>query len=171
MRLQRRYRVALLVALLVVGCTNLHQVDEWMWRSAQPESDWLYDFLYDHDVDVILNARGSHPGQKEYDLEVATAGVFGTEVVGVPLSAGRRPTDAEVEEVLEVLRLHDEDTMLVHCRSGSDRTGMVIFLYLYEIRGWPKAAARKEALSWKYGHIPLLSPSTGALDEWAEEYE
>ena len=41
--------------------------------------------------------------------------------------------------------------MLVHCKSGSDRTGLAVTLYLHVIKGQPLDEARR-ALSWKYGH-------------------
>ena len=62
---------ALICAILLAsGCRNLHHVDAGWWRSAQPEPSWLYDFLKEEGIEVILNLRGSDPGkhrQKQTD--------------------------------------------------------------------------------------------------------
>jgi protein tyrosine/serine phosphatase len=42
--------------------------------------------------------------------------------------------------------------MLVHCKSGADRTGLAVTLYLHVIRGEPLEQARR-ALSWRYAHL------------------
>jgi len=42
--------------------------------------------------------------------------------------------------------------MLVHCKSGADRTGLAITLYRHVIRGESIEDARA-SLHWSYGHL------------------
>ena len=60
------------------------------------------------------------------------------------------------ETLLELLdHLRDmPKPMLVHCKSGADRTGLAVTLYLHVIKGRPLDEARR-ALHWKYAHFPI----------------
>ncbi len=172
-RFSQKAVVALICATLFAsGCSNLHPVDTGWWRSAQPRPLWLYDFLKQEGIEVILNLRGHHPGEREYDLELATAGLFGAEVVGIALSARRHPSRDEVLAILDFLDKNGQRKVLVHCHSGSNRTALVIFLYLVECRGWSKQDAKAKALSWQYGHFssPLLPMSAPAIDEFVDSW-
>ena len=51
--------------------------------------------------------------------------------------------------------------ILIHCKAGADRTGLVSALYLYSIGD--KNALKM--LSLKYGHFPYLFSPTSAMDE------
>ena len=42
--------------------------------------------------------------------------------------------------------------MLLHCKSGADRTGFATTLYLHVVRGEPLERARR-ALNWRFGHF------------------
>ena len=164
---------ALLCAILLAsGCRNLHHVDAGWWRSAQPEPSWLYDFLKEEGIEVILNLRGSDPGKKDYDLEFATANIFGTTVVGIDISSRRQPDRDELLAILDFVQTHGDRKVLVHCRGGADRTALVVFLYLVESRGWEKDRAKATALSWLYGHFgcPVLPWSAPAIDKFADSW-
>ncbi len=160
------------VTLFAQGCRNLHHVETGWWRSAQPSPSWLYDFLKQEGIEVILNLRGNHPGRKDYDLELATANIFGTEVIGIDVSSRRQPSRDELLSILEFIEKHGDHKVLVHCRGGADRSALVIFLYLVERRGWSKQDARAKALSWFYGHFscPILPWSAPAIDEFADSW-
>jgi hypothetical protein len=48
--------------------------------------------------------------------------------------------------------------LLIHCKSGSDRTGLVSGLYLMTRRGIDPGRA-EDAFSLYYGHVPLFGPN------------
>ena len=173
-RLERTGVIALLLCAtsFACGCRNLHHVDAGWWRSAQPRPSWLYDLLREEGIEVVLNLRGTHPGRKEYDLELATANISGASVVGISTSSRRWPSRDELFAILGFIEAHGDHKILVHCRGGADRTSLVIFLYLVESRGWPKERARDKALSWMYGHFscPLLPWSRPAVDDFADSW-
>ena len=58
--------------------------------------------------------------------------------------------------------------MLVHCKSGADRSGLVSALFRLVEERAPPAEADQE-LSLVYGHFPYLTSKTVAMDEsfWA----
>ncbi len=61
--------------------------------------------------------------------------------------------------------------ILIHCRSGADRTGLASVIYLAKVAKVDEEVAERQ-LSVRYGHIgiPLLSP-TYAMDESWEALE
>lgn len=61
--------------------------------------------------------------------------------------------------------------LLIHCRSGSDRTGLASAIYLNQVANIDQETAERQ-LSLRFGHIgiPLVSP-TYAMDESWERLE
>jgi protein tyrosine/serine phosphatase len=57
--------------------------------------------------------------------------------------------------------------MLMHCKSGADRAGLMSVLYRFLHEGVPLKEATRE-LSFKYGHI--RQADTGILDYFFESY-
>ena len=57
--------------------------------------------------------------------------------------------------------------MLVHCKSGADRVGLMSVLYLYLKEGVPLAEA-KQQLSLRFGHFSQAD--TGVLDRVFDSY-
>jgi hypothetical protein len=73
----------------------------------------------------------------------------------------------ELRELLDVLD-HAEYPLLLHCRHGSDRTGLAAAVVLLLQDGVPYARARRE-LGLYYGHLSF--GRTGLLDSFFEMYE
>jgi protein tyrosine/serine phosphatase len=74
----------------------------------------------------------------------------------------------------EYLRLFDifdtaERPMVMHCKSGADRTGIASALYLLVCEGAPMAEARKQLRFWPFLH--LKRSATGILDHILDLYE
>ena len=121
-----RAKVIFLVGMVLLGagtgCRNLHSIDGNWWRSAQPKPEWLHDFVKEKEIKVILNLRGAHPGNKDYDLEVATAGIFKVPVVGIAVSANQPMNRETLLLLLDFLEEHGEEAVLVHCHGGANRS-------------------------------------------------
>jgi hypothetical protein len=72
----------------------------------------------------------------------------------LPLSATRRPTRSQLLTLIDVLQ-HCPYPLLIHCKSGADRTGLASALYLMVCRDeLPERALG--AFTVEYGHIPLF---------------
>jgi hypothetical protein len=83
------------------------------------------------------------------------------------MSATRRPQRRELLTLLDLFE-HCSYPLLIHCKSGSDRTGLATALYLMSRKAVaPERALRAFALT--YGHIPLFGPEHlhEPLDEYA----
>jgi protein tyrosine/serine phosphatase len=147
---------------------NLHAVSAGvLYRSAQlskSETRWA---VREYGIKSVLNLRGAHAGQHWYDDEIAAAGEFGLAHFDYPLSSKRFVTAQQIEEILGIVRTAPKP-LLIHCKSGADRSGLVAALYRYSETGASAADADRE-LSLIYGHFPYLMSRSGAMDDsfWA----
>jgi protein tyrosine phosphatase (PTP) superfamily phosphohydrolase (DUF442 family) len=134
-------------------------------RSAQPTAQ-LGRWVRDYHLESILNLRGGAPADWWYADELRTAEQSGLAFYDLPLSATRRPTRTELLTLIDVLeRCHYP--LLIHCKSGADRTGLAAALYRMVRRGEPPQQA-EGAFSIEYGHVPI--GGTEHLHEPLDEY-
>jgi len=178
--LSKRFRLgktAVLVAL--VGVTSLCWVFRRPWfqgnfgvvdsghviRSAQPTGQ-LDSWVRDYRISSILNLRGGSPADWWYDAEVRSARESAVSYFDLPLSATRRPKRSELLMLIDLLERCDYP-LLIHCKSGADRTGLASALYLMVRRAEPPERALS-AFSIEYGHIPFFG--TEHLHEPLDEY-
>ncbi len=145
------------------------------YRSAQPTYEQLAAVIQTLGVKTVLNLRGSHPGTGWYDEEAAACNDHGATLVSVALSAQSMPPPELLQQVVEILQTA-EYPILIHCKSGADRTGGVSAMYRMLIDGWPREQAMNE-LSPIYFHIRELAPCMDVLMEhfqtdpaWLQEY-
>jgi protein tyrosine phosphatase (PTP) superfamily phosphohydrolase (DUF442 family) len=134
-------------------------------RSAQPTSQ-LPRLVSEYGLKSILNLRGGSPADSWYDAEVRTALANNLAYYDLPLSATRRPTRRELLFLLDIFD-RCPYPLLIHCKSGADRTGLASALYLMMKKGQsPEEAERAFAL--EFGHIPIAG--TQHLHEPFNEY-
>jgi protein tyrosine/serine phosphatase len=147
---------------------NLHAVSAGiLYRSAQlnkGETRWA---VREYAIKSVLNLRGAHAGQPWYDDEIAAAGELGLAHFDYPLSSKRFVTSQQIEEILDIVRKAPKP-LLIHCKSGADRSGLVAAIYRVSDTGASAAEADRE-LSLVYGHFPYLTSRSGAMDDsfWA----
>lgn len=174
-RRRRRVILALLVPVVVATLWyfrrplfggNLDVVDPGRaYRSAQP-GPGLERAIGELGLASILNLRGGSFGDAFYRDEVGTAARLGVAFYDLPMSATERPSRRDLlllADVLEACRY----PLLIHCKSGADRTGLACALYRMLRRGeGPEEALT--AFSLAHGHVPWLGPER--LHEPIEEY-
>ena len=141
-------RTALLLALALLGglggCSrtlyNLGTVREGaLYRSAQPSPLLLRYVLSRYGVRSLVNLRGSTQG-----FESAFAAEHGLRLFVFDLSAGRAPSEAQIERFLDVVTNPENQPILVHCRNGVDRSGYMIGIYRVAREGWDVERALQE---------------------------
>jgi protein tyrosine/serine phosphatase len=143
---------------------NLHPVTDRIWRSAQPAPRHLRA-LAARGVRTVINLRGAH-SHGPYWLEQQACARLGLDLVDIRLKSRAAPTLAELAQMREAIAAIDGPT-LIHCKSGSDRTGLFCGLYLILSEGVPVADARRQ-LGLRFGHIRLTK--TGVLDRFFDHY-
>lgn len=158
-----------LIALQLTG--NFHTVVEGkFYRAAQVTPESLASYHRKHGIRTVINLRGSNPGKRWYDNEVATSRTLGIEHLNFPLSSKRPVTEEQAKALVEVMRTAAKP-LLVHCESGADRTGLVAALFLAGVMGASEADAEHQLTFW-FGHVALPFISRGyAVDDNWERFE
>jgi protein tyrosine/serine phosphatase len=101
--------------------------------------------------------------------EIAEARKLGIAHVDFRMSARRMMTIEQFSQIIDVLQ-KAEKPVLIHCNSGSDRSGLVSALYVAAIAKLGEEAAESQISFW-YGHIPLSISAPYAMDRSFEAFE
>jgi protein tyrosine/serine phosphatase len=134
---------SLAFAASVPGINNFQEVDQQVYRGAQPTTEG-FNNLAKLGVKVILDLR--EPGARALSEErIVTAA--GMHYVNVPMSGLTPPTKAQTDTILTLLEDRAAGPVFVHCRRGADRTGAVIGAYRIDHDGWDNSRALRDALS------------------------
>jgi protein tyrosine phosphatase (PTP) superfamily phosphohydrolase (DUF442 family) len=144
---------------------NRYKIDGKAWRSAQPAPHQLRRLARDG-VRTVVNLRGSHPSST-YVLEEAACREAGLTLVDFQVRSRAAPTREEVLAARELFR-NVEYPIVMHCKSGADRAGLMSVLYAHTVQGLSIEAALRRHLSLRFGHI--RQADTGILDHFFETY-
>lgn len=150
---------------------NFHTViDGELYRSAQPGAADIETYAKTYGIRTIVNLRGEDDKAGWYAEEVSAAKRLGLTHLDFRMSASRQLSEAEADRLVTMMR-DAPKPILIHCRSGSDRTGLAAGLYSSEISGMSEEIAERQ-LSLYFGHIgiPVIS-SAYAMDRTWERLE
>lgn len=143
---------------------NLHRLDENAWRAAQPAPHQIRQAAQ-LGVRTIVNLRGERLCGS-YWLEQAACQRYGIKLVNYQVRSRAAPSLDELRGARDLFE-QIEYPILMHCKSGADRAGLMSVLYRHLRGGVPIEQAIKE-LSLRYGHI--RQADTGVLDAFFERY-
>lgn len=122
--------------------TNFYQLDNKVYRSAQP--DWkAFQELEQLGIRNVLSFRDYHSDNDE--AKSASIRLF-----RVKMEAGEI-SDDKVIEALRIIK-NAEGPVLIHCWHGSDRTGLISAMYRIVFQGWSKVDAIDELMHGGYGY-------------------
>jgi len=126
----------------VPGIDNFDQVDEHVYRGAQPTEEG-FRYVAKMGVKTVLDLRENDARTLGEMKMVADAGM---QYVNVPMTGLTPPTAAEITTILTLLEDSASGPVFVHCKRGADRTGAVIAAYRIDHDHWDNARALKEAM-------------------------
>ncbi|WLH95971.1 tyrosine-protein phosphatase [Pseudomonas hefeiensis] len=124
---------------------NLYQMSPALYRSALPDAEALplltrlnigtvITFLPESDANWL-----STPGVKQVQLPYRTNHV----------------DDSDILAALRAIQVAEADgPVLMHCKHGSDRTGLVAAMYRVVVQGWSKEEALNEMTEGGFGNNP-----------------
>jgi protein tyrosine/serine phosphatase len=138
--------------------SNQHRVGQKVLRSAQPAPHDIAR-LARGGIRTIVNLRGDRDCGS-YRLEKAACDRHGIRLVDFPAKSREAPPRAFFHDAKRLFE-SIEYPMLMHCKSGADRAGLMSVLYLILAEGRPAEEATRH-LSLYYGHI--RHAATGVLD-------
>lgn len=143
---------------------NRHRISEDVWRSAQPAPHHVR-WLAKRGVKTIVNLRGEQTFGTRW-LEQRACARYGVKLVDLALKSRAAPTRAQLKAIKALLS-SVEYPILIHCKSGADRAGLMGLMARHVRDGVPISEA-KEQLSLLYGHF--RNADTGVLDAVFDRY-
>lgn len=121
---------------------NFHQVAPGLFRAAQPSAK-AFEELEKFGIVTVINLREKH---SDAPLLQGT----GLRLIEVPLDTWEMG-DSEVITVLNLIK-NEPGPILVHCKHGADRTGMMMAAYRIIFEGWSREAALEELREGGFGY-------------------
>lgn len=143
---------------------NKHRLSGEAWRAAQPAPHNVRA-LARQGVRTIINLRGPRVCGS-YWLEKRACAAHGIKLVDFTIYSRGAPTPRDVHGAAELFRTV-EYPILMHCKSGADRAGLMSAFFKHFHEGQPIEMA-KQQLSLRYGHV--RQADTGVLDYFFERY-
>ncbi len=146
--------------------TNLDQIAPGVWRANQPSPRRLGIYQRKLGLKSVVNLRGGSQ-QGFYLFETETCQKLGITLHDVAFSARRAPQKAALQAIFDLFETLQKP-VLIHCKSGADRTGLISALYMLDVEHRSIAEAKRQ-LSFRYLH--LKSTDTGIMDHFLTLYE
>ena len=162
MRLLRKISLVLLCLVLALCLTyrlyleydNFHPVTPGeAYRSAQLEAGELGTYIKKYRIASVVNLRGPSPESAWYQAERRACRAHGVRHYDLALSAVRIPDSAAIRALRDIYQQAPRP-ILIHCRAGSDRTGLAAALWKLWVDRAPASEARRQ-LSIVYWHMPF----------------
>lgn len=144
---------------------NFYALSNNAFRSNHPSPSFVRKLHKKHGVKTIISMRRADT-TGAYLLEKEACDKYGITLINHPMSSRSLP---DVDKVLQAKTILEtaEYPILIHCKSGADRAGMMSVFYKLFIE---KESIEKslEQLSMKYGHFRWAE--TGKLDYFFDDY-
>jgi protein tyrosine/serine phosphatase len=150
-------------AWLRLGFKNAHWISDELVRANQP---WPYQVKLwrDRGIRTIVNLRGGF--DSHHQLEEEACAKYGVKLESYAVKSREAPTR---EQILGAKAFFDslEYPVMMHCKSGADRAGVMSVLYMHYRKGLPIREALRQ-LSLRFGHFK--QGQVGVLDFTFERY-
>ena len=139
------------------GLPNLFQVSPVLYRSAQPTAEGLnllnqnlaVSYGLPKEIKTVVNLRNN---EGDGALVVPT----GVRYEQIPFDTWQ-VKEADVVRFLKIVRNPNNQPVLLHCKHGADRTGMMTAIYRIVEQGWRKQDAIAEMTQGGFGYHPIWS--------------
>ena len=144
--------------------TNTSEIAPGVFRANQPDPARIAA-LAAQGFATIVNLRGTR-ATSFYLLEQEACAAQGLTLISHRLNSAVLPPRSELLALCDTF-VSAERPMLIHCKSGADRTGLAAALYLILICDAPVDTALKQ-LHWRYLHFS--HGPRGVLDHMIQSY-
>lgn len=105
---------------------------EWLYRGGQPDSAGFQE-LKDLGIKTIVSLRKSTEIRSKQRREAES---MGFEYVSIPLSYLGFPKQDQIDKFFAIVNSPSRHPVFVHCKHGSDRTGMMMAFFRMTNDGW-----------------------------------
>lgn len=150
-------------ALALQPSDNVHAVKPGvLYRSAQLNGRELGEVLSKYDVRSAIDLRGKNHGEWWHENELRITAAHGAAHFDVGTSATSEPKIKTIARLLKIMKSAPRP-ILIHCHSGSDRTGLAAALFDRFLDRESSELAAKQLSFW-YGHFPWFGSGMAAMD-------
>jgi len=160
-------------ALRVTLGSNFHAVvEQRLYRAAQPSGSTLEHYVRNYGIRTVINLRGpNNKGEDWFEEEQQAVRRCQVNFVSVNMSASDKPQEQELRNLINTFDQLPEP-FLVHCNSGSDRSGFASACFLLLKTDTDVQQARGQ-LSLRFGHLAwgkarCLSQVLDQYQEWLD---
>jgi protein tyrosine/serine phosphatase len=136
------------------------------YRSAELDRDELEYYIAKYNIKSILNLQGIRTSDYHYRDEIAVCRKLALAHYDLQLSADKKPSRGTIDQLIRIFKVAPRP-ILIHCRAGSDRTGLAAAMWKVIVDKESKGLAA-EQLSIRYGHLPFGAAT--AMDDFFEEW-
>lgn len=151
--------------ILRVLYRNFYKLSNDAFRSNHPSPAFIKKLKKANHVKTIISMRRAD-STGQYRLEKQACDDIGITLINHPMSSRSFPDANKIIQAKSILENADYP-ILIHCKSGADRAGMMSVFYKHFILKQPIKQALSE-LSMKYGHFRWAD--TGKLDVFFEDF-
>lgn len=144
--------------------SNRSEIAPGVYRSNQPDPKRIAK-LAAEGIRTIINLRAAIPASY-YLFEREACAEQGLVLISHQLSSGTLPPRAELLALCDTFATVQKP-VLIHCKSGADRTGLAAAIYLILIGNAPVDVALRQ-LHWRYLHFS--NGPRGVLDHLIRAY-
>ena len=131
--------------ITLAGLPNLYKVSDNLYRGAQPTKEGFKN-LKQLGIKTIINLREFHSDKSQ---------IPDSNFIYVSIDTATWDIkDNEVSRFLQAVRDKDKQPVFVHCKYGSDRTGLMCAVYRITVDGWSKQQAIDEMTRGGFGYHP-----------------
>jgi len=128
-----------------------------LYRSKQLPAWKLKRYIKKYNIKTVVNLRGENDGQwwiKEFNA----AHQVGVQYFNIRMSARYLPSKENLKKLLKIYDDQDACPILIHCFSGSDRTGEAAAIWSMDQQKKSNGVAIQQ-LSKFYGHLKEKYPA------------
>lgn len=146
------------------GLPDFGQLNANVWRSGQPTREGFMRLAEMH-VKTIVNLRKEFPQEKDMVPK-------GVNYVYIPITDETAPTEEQGKLFLQVVTNPDNWPVLVHCKGGEGRTGVMCALVRYGIDGWDHDRVMKEVGNFRSTVLGLFKTHLcGSQNQFLHDWE
>jgi protein tyrosine/serine phosphatase len=176
--MSRRFKITFFIVILVSLCLgyylyitkqgNFHTITAGeAYRSAQLDRGQLEYYINKYNIKSILMLNSTTANARRYKEELSVCTDKHIAHYFVPLSSRSEPDTVDVEKIIRIFNTAPRP-ILIHCKQGVDRSGLIAAMWKVVVDKEPKSKAKRQ-LSLLYFHVPI--GRTGSLDRFFDKWQ
>jgi protein tyrosine/serine phosphatase len=146
---------------------NFHKLSDKAYRSSQPTMYQLRGIVRKYGIRTVVNLKGENRNSGYFLLERQACKKLGVAMVNHTIYSRKMPDRNTIKKARSMLEGVDYP-ILLHCKAGADRVGIISTLYQYFMENLSMEASIRELRFWPYGHIRYAK--AGKMDFFFDEF-